>query len=128
MADVQAAVTDADAAVATGQKYAAMQVDVGLDAKALLEAWNAIQKQHPTLPVIMFSLHHAALLLLLLLPKNFQIALCRVSALLLLLLLLLKKFQIALCRVSALLLLLLKKFHRALCRVSVGPFPRFACT
>lgn len=55
---------DADAAVAAGQKYAAMQVDVGLDAKALLEAWNAIQKQHPTLPVIMFSLDQGVLLLM----------------------------------------------------------------
>lgn len=32
-----------------------IRVDVGLDPKALLEAWNAIQKQHPKLPVIMFS-------------------------------------------------------------------------
>lgn len=53
---MQAAVTDADAAVAAGQNFAAMQVDVGLDPKALSEAWNAIQKQHPSLPVIMFSL------------------------------------------------------------------------
>lgn len=53
---LQAAVTDADAAVAAGQSWAAMQVGVGLDPKALLEAWNAIQKQHPALPVIMFSL------------------------------------------------------------------------
>ena len=60
-AAVQAAVADADAAVAAGQSFAAMQVDVGLDPKALLEAWNAIQKQHPSLPVIMFSLDQGAL-------------------------------------------------------------------
>ena len=58
---VQAAVGDADAAVAAGHSFAAIQVDVGLDPKALLEAWNAIQKQHPTLPVIMFSLDQGAL-------------------------------------------------------------------
>ena len=51
----QAAVADAHAAVAAGHKYGLMRVDVGLDPKALLEAWNAIQKQHPHLPVIMFS-------------------------------------------------------------------------
>ncbi len=51
----QTAVADADAAVAAGQKFGVMRVDVGLDPKALLEAWNAIQKQHPRLPVIMFS-------------------------------------------------------------------------
>lgn len=58
---MQAAVTDADAAVAAGQTFAIMRVDVGLDPKALLEAWNAIQKQHPTLPVIMFSLDQGML-------------------------------------------------------------------
>ncbi len=51
----QAAVADADKAVTAGQKCGVMRVDVGLDPKALLEAWNAIQKQHPKLPVIMFS-------------------------------------------------------------------------
>ena len=51
----QAAVADADNAVSAGQKFGVIRVDVGLDPKALLEAWNAIQKQHPTLPVIMFS-------------------------------------------------------------------------
>lgn len=51
----QAAVADAAAAVAAGHRYGVMRVDVGLDPKALLEAWNAIQKQHPHLPVIMFS-------------------------------------------------------------------------
>ena len=51
----QAAVADADAAVAAGQKFGVIRVDVGLDPKALLEAWNAIQKQHAKLPVIMFS-------------------------------------------------------------------------
>ena len=51
----QAAVADADAAVAAGQKFGVIRVDVGLDPKALLEAWNAIQKQHAQLPVIMFS-------------------------------------------------------------------------
>ena len=57
----QAAVADADAAVAAGQKYGVMRVDVGLDPKALLEAWNAIQKQHPHLPVIMFSIDQGKL-------------------------------------------------------------------
>ncbi|KAL0043139.1 hypothetical protein WJX79_010270 [Trebouxia sp. C0005] len=51
----QAAVADADKAVTAGQRFGIMRVDVGLDPKALLEAWNAIQKQHPKLPVIMFS-------------------------------------------------------------------------
>ena len=51
----QAAVADADSAVAAGQKFGVISVDVGLDPKALLEAWNAIQKQHANLPVIMFS-------------------------------------------------------------------------
>ncbi len=51
----QAAVADADKAVAAGQSFGVIRVDVGLDPKALLEAWNAIQKQHPQLPVIMFS-------------------------------------------------------------------------
>jgi len=51
----QAAVADADKAVTAGQKFGIIRVDVGLDPKALLEAWNAIQKQHPKLPVIMFS-------------------------------------------------------------------------
>ena len=46
---------DADAAVAAGQTFGVIRVDVGLDPKALLEAWNAIQKQHAKLPVIMFS-------------------------------------------------------------------------
>ncbi|KAL3153432.1 hypothetical protein ABBQ38_011767 [Trebouxia sp. C0009 RCD-2024] len=54
----QAAVADADAAVAAGQKFGVIRVDVGLDPKALLEAWNAIQKQHEKLPVIMFSTDH----------------------------------------------------------------------
>ena len=57
----QAAVADADAAVAAGHKYGVMRVDVGLDPKALLEAWNAIQKQHPHLPVIMFSIDQGKL-------------------------------------------------------------------
>lgn len=57
----QAAVADADAAVAAGQKFGVIRVDVGLDPKALLEAWNAIQKQHAKLPVIMFSTDHGEL-------------------------------------------------------------------
>lgn len=52
---VATAVEKADAAVALGQKFAVMRIDVGLDSKALLEAVTAIQKKHDALPVMMFS-------------------------------------------------------------------------
>lgn len=43
------------AAVAAGQRYLVARMEVGLDAKALQEAWNAIQKKHPALPVLFVS-------------------------------------------------------------------------
>ncbi|GAB4815439.1 hypothetical protein N2152v2_002485 [Parachlorella kessleri] len=52
---VQAAVEASDAAVASGAKYLITRLDVGLDTKAVQEAWNAIQKKHPDLPVMFFA-------------------------------------------------------------------------
>ncbi|KAK9823998.1 hypothetical protein WJX72_006880 [[Myrmecia] bisecta] len=52
---IATALETADKAAAEGAKFAVMAVNVGLDPKALLEAWNAIQKKHPALPAIMFS-------------------------------------------------------------------------
>lgn len=46
----------ADGAAASGAPFLVTRVpDVGLDAKALQKAWNAIQKRHPTLAVMFFS-------------------------------------------------------------------------
>ena len=51
----EAAVHEANAAAASGAKAAAFRLDVGLDAKALAEAWAACQKAHPELPVMFLS-------------------------------------------------------------------------
>jgi alanyl-tRNA synthetase len=50
-----AAVAAADAAAAAGQKYVVVQLEIGLDAKAALEAWNAIHKKHPSLPAAILT-------------------------------------------------------------------------
>ena len=50
-----AAVREASAAVAGGAKVAAFRLDVGLDTKALTEAWAACQRAHPQLPVMFLS-------------------------------------------------------------------------
>ncbi|EFN57213.1 hypothetical protein CHLNCDRAFT_143654 [Chlorella variabilis] len=52
---VAAAVDASDAAAAAGQKFLVTRLDVGLDAKAVQEAWNAIQKKHPSLPVMFLT-------------------------------------------------------------------------
>ncbi|KAL4446750.1 hypothetical protein ABPG77_007994 [Micractinium sp. CCAP 211/92] len=52
---VAAAVAAADAAAEAGAKFLVSKLDVGLDAKAIQEAWNAIQKKHATLPVLFVS-------------------------------------------------------------------------
>ena len=53
---VEAAVAAADKAAENGEAFLITRVpDIGLDVKALQEAWNAIQKQHPTLAVMFFS-------------------------------------------------------------------------
>jgi alanyl-tRNA synthetase len=53
---VAAAVAAADAAAAAGAPYLVTRVPgVGLDAKALQQAWNAIQKRHPALAVMFFA-------------------------------------------------------------------------
>ncbi|KAL6774483.1 TSA1 [Auxenochlorella protothecoides x Auxenochlorella symbiontica] len=52
---VAAAVTAADAAAAVGSRFLVTRLDVGLDAKAVQEAWNAIAKAHPSLPVLLAS-------------------------------------------------------------------------
>jgi hypothetical protein len=51
----EAAVREASAAVAGGARVAAFRLDVGLDTKALTEAWAACQKAHPQLPVMFLS-------------------------------------------------------------------------
>lgn len=50
-----AAVAAADAAVAAGQTFVVVQIPVGLDAKAVTEAWNAITAKHPTLAAVLLS-------------------------------------------------------------------------
>ncbi len=50
-----AAVAAADAAMAAGERFAVATLDIGLDAKAALEAFTAIKAKHAELPVIMFS-------------------------------------------------------------------------
>lgn len=50
-----AAVAAADAAVAAGQKFVVVQLEIGLDAKAALEAWNAIHKKQPSLPAAILT-------------------------------------------------------------------------
>ncbi|KAL4516656.1 hypothetical protein Ndes2437A_g00784 [Nannochloris sp. 'desiccata'] len=53
---VEAAVEAADKAAEAGQNFLITRVpDVGLDVKALQEAWNAIQKRHPGLAVMFFA-------------------------------------------------------------------------
>lgn len=53
---VNAAIAAADSAIDTGAKFLVTKVEnVGLDAKALQEAWNAIQKKHPELAVMFFT-------------------------------------------------------------------------
>lgn len=53
---VSTAIAAADAAIETGAKFLVTKVEnVGLDAKALQEAWNAIQKKHPGLAVMFFA-------------------------------------------------------------------------
>jgi alanyl-tRNA synthetase len=53
---VEAAVEAADKAAESGQTFLITKVpDVGLDVKALQEAWNAIQKRHPGLAVMFFA-------------------------------------------------------------------------
>jgi alanyl-tRNA synthetase len=53
---VEAAVSAADKAAEAGQNFLITKVpDVGLDVKALQEAWNAIQKRHPGLAVMFFA-------------------------------------------------------------------------
>jgi alanyl-tRNA synthetase len=53
---VNAAIAAADSAIDAGAKFLVTKVEnVGLDAKALQEAWNAIQKKHPELAVMFFT-------------------------------------------------------------------------
>jgi len=53
---VEAAVSAADKAAEAGQSFLITKVpDVGLDVKALQEAWNAIQKRHPGIAVMFFA-------------------------------------------------------------------------
>ena len=51
----EAAVEQASAAVGGGRKAAVCRLEVGLDTKALAEAWGACQKAHPQLPVMFIS-------------------------------------------------------------------------
>ncbi|KAK9796680.1 hypothetical protein WJX73_008232 [Symbiochloris irregularis] len=48
----EAAVAGCGEALAKGQAYAVLELTVGLEPKACTEAWTAIQKAHPTLPVL----------------------------------------------------------------------------
>ncbi|KAK2078524.1 hypothetical protein QBZ16_003364 [Prototheca wickerhamii] len=52
---IAAAIEAADGAAAAGKKYLVTSLDVGLDTKAVQEAWNAIAKAHPDLPVLFAS-------------------------------------------------------------------------
>lgn len=53
---VEAAIEAADKAAESGVPFFITRVpDIGLDVKALQEAWNAIQKRHPTLAVMFFA-------------------------------------------------------------------------
>jgi hypothetical protein len=49
------AVAAADAAVAAGHKFVVVQLQIGLDAKAAMEAWNAVHKKHPSLPAAILT-------------------------------------------------------------------------
>ncbi|CAL8468182.1 g7721 [Coccomyxa elongata] len=49
------AVEAADAAAAAGRKFVVVQLEVGLDSKAVLEAWNTIHKKHPNMPVVIIT-------------------------------------------------------------------------
>ena len=51
----EAAVREVESAAGSGAKVAVFRLDVGLDAKALTEAWAACQKAHPELPVMFVS-------------------------------------------------------------------------
>lgn len=53
---VAAAIEAADAAADAGDAFLVARVpDIGLDVKALQEAWNSIQKRHPSLSVMFFA-------------------------------------------------------------------------
>lgn len=53
---VEAAIAAADKAAEAGDKFFITRVDgIGLDTKALNQAWNAIQKHHPNLAVMFFA-------------------------------------------------------------------------
>jgi len=54
-AATSAAVAAADAAAAAGQSYVVAQMAVGLDAKAVTEAWNAITAKHPAMAAALLS-------------------------------------------------------------------------
>lgn len=52
---IAAAIAGADAAAGAGSKFLVETLNVGLDGKAVQEAWNAITKAHPDLPVLLAS-------------------------------------------------------------------------
>lgn len=52
---VSETVAAAAVAASAGEKSLVLQVDVGSDSKALIDASTAAQKEHPELPVILFS-------------------------------------------------------------------------
>ncbi|KAG1655811.1 hypothetical protein FOA52_015847, partial [Chlamydomonas sp. UWO 241] len=54
-AAVSAAVAAADAAVATGRAFVVLKLDVGSDAKALLEAWIALSAKHTSIAAMFVS-------------------------------------------------------------------------
>lgn len=52
---VAAAVAIADEAASAGKAYCTVTVSVGLDTKAVTEAWNAVAAKHPEMAAIFFS-------------------------------------------------------------------------
>lgn len=52
---IAAAVTAADAAAAAGTPFVALRLEVGSDAKAVTEAWNALSAKHPSLAGLFLS-------------------------------------------------------------------------
>ncbi len=55
---IEAALEAAKAAASAGTGYLVTQLDVGLDTKAVQEAYKAVQEAHPTLPSLFVSADH----------------------------------------------------------------------
>lgn len=58
--EVQEGLVGASQAISKGQAYCLVELQVGLDAKAVQEAWTAVQAAHPHLALIVFTVDAGA--------------------------------------------------------------------